>query len=205
MDCTVLSNGVGSVSFAPSSGRSVGLRTLLVAALTISVCSPSHGGDAIEASGDILQFVLPTVALGATIIHRDDRDGRRWDRKGTLQLGEGLATAMGVTFALKYALDTDRPNGGHHSMPSGHTSISFASAEFLRKRYGWEWGIPAYAVASWVGYSRVESDNHYPADVVVGAGIGILSSYIFTRKHKGWNVDVTGDTQSVGLRLSTAW
>jgi len=33
-------------------------------------------------------------------------------------------------------------------MPSGHTAISFSPAEFLRKRYGWEWGLPGYAAAS---------------------------------------------------------
>ncbi len=34
--------------------------------------------------------------------------------------------------------------------------------------------VPAYAAASFVAYSRVESREHYPHDVVAGAGIGIL-------------------------------
>ncbi len=184
----------------PSSRRRVGL-----ALCGCIVASRISAADAIQSSGDILQFVLPAVAIGATIGHRNEADGSRWDRKGTLQFAESAALTLGVTYALKYSLDTPRPNGGSHSMPSGHTSISFSSAEFLRKRYGWEWGAPAYAAASWVAYSRVESNQHHPEDVIVGAGIGILSSYLFTRPYQGWNVGVTADTRSVGLQLSRSW
>lgn len=165
----------------------------------------NSSAEAIELSGDVLQFALPAVAMGATLGHRNEEDGRLWDRTGSLQFVESAALTLGVTYALKYGLDTTRPNGSPHSMPSGHTSISFSSAEFLRKRYGWEWGVPAYAAASWVAYSRVESNQHHPQDVVVGAGIGILSSYVFTRPYQGWNVSVMADTQSAGLIFSRNW
>ena len=39
-------------------------------------------------------------------------------------------------------------------------------------------------------------------DVVAGAGIGILSSYIFTKPYKGWNASLEGDTKSFALRLN---
>ena len=65
-----------------------------------------------------------------------------------------------------------------------------------------EYGVPAYAAASFVAYSRVESREHYPRDVVAGAGIGILSSYIFTKPYKGWNASLEGDTKSFALRLN---
>lgn len=123
----------------------------------------NSSAEAIELSGDVLQFALPAVAMGATLGHRNEEDGRLWDRTGSLQFVESAALTLGVTYALKYGLDTTRPNGSPHSMPSGHTSISFSSAEFLRKRYGWEWGVPAYAAASWVAYSRVESNPAPPA------------------------------------------
>ena len=38
--------------------------------------------------------------------------------------------------------------------------------------------------------------------MVAGAGIGILSSYIFTQPYKGWNASVEGDTKGFALRLS---
>ena len=178
-------------------------RRLLAPGLALFVCCVRvRGADSIQTSGDVLQFALPALALGATVGHRNEEDGRRWDRKGTLQFAESAALTLGVTYALKYSLNTTRPNGGSHSMPSGHTSISFSSAEFLRKRYGWEWGVPAYAAASWVAYSRVESRQHHPEDVVVGAGIGILSSYLFTKPYHGWEAQLTGGTRSFGIQVS---
>src|ERR1043166_9233979 len=114
------------------------------------------------------------------------------------------ASPLGFTYGLKYAVSETRPNGGSHSFPSGHTSISFCSAEFVRKRYGWEYGIPAYALASLVAYSRVEAGEHYPHDVIAGAGIGIASSLIFTRPYKGWKVQLEADGKYYGFRISRA-
>lgn len=150
--------------------------------------------DSIQTAGDVLQFVLPATAGGLTLGYLDG--------EGALQLGESLAVTLGVTYALKYSINERRPNGGSQSFPSGHSSISFCAAEFMRKRYGWEYGVPAYAVASFVAYSRVESREHYAHDVIAGAGIGVLSSYIFTKPYKGWNGSVEGDTKGFAFRIS---
>jgi len=157
----------------------------------------ARAGDAIATAGDVLQYVLPGTAAGLTIIHRDGQ--------GALQFGESAALTLGVTYGLKYTVDETRPNGGTHSFPSAHTSISFSAAEFMRKRYGWEYGIPAYAAASFVAYSRVEAREHYPHDVIAGAAIGIVSSYIFTKPYKGWHVEADADGKYFGIRLSRAW
>jgi len=53
-------------------------------------------------------------------------------------------------------------------------------------RYGWAYSAPAYALAAFTGYSRVESDHPYWRDVAAGAGIGILSSRPFTYHMKRW-------------------
>ena len=52
-------------------------------------------------------------------------------------------------------------------------------AEFIRKHYGPWWGAPAFAAAGWVGYTRVQSHNHYWRDVIGGAVVGIASNYDF--------------------------
>lgn len=165
-----------------------------IAMIAAADCGRLVAADSIHDAGDILQFVLPATAAGLTLGHCDGQ--------GALQLSESMAVTLGVTYALKYSIDAKRPNGGGQSFPSGHTSISFSAAEFMRKRYGWEYGVPAYGAASFVACSRVESREHHPQDVVLGAGIGILSSYIFTKPYKGWNVHVGGDAKSFGVRLS---
>ena len=153
---------------------------------------PACAAGPTERAGDVLQFVLPATAVAITGLHRD--------REGGIQFLESAATTIAVTYALKYAVNEKRPNGGRQSFPSGHTSISFASAEYLRKRYGWEYGIPTYAAASFVAFSRVESGQHHPQDVIGGAAIGILSSTLFTRRFKsGWKVHADGDLRGFAL------
>ncbi len=176
------------------------MRLLLVAVFLFIYLTAGIGaraGDNIATAGDVLQYVLPATAAGLTLGHRDG--------KGALEFGESAALTLGVTYGLKYTVNEKRPNGGSHSFPSAHTSISFSAAEFMRKRYGWEYGIPAYAAASFVAYSRVEVGEHYPHDVVAGAAIGIVSSYIFTKPYKGWHVEADADGKYFGVRLSRAW
>ena len=157
----------------------------------------ARAGDSIQAAGDVLQLVLPATAGGLTLGYQD--------YKGTLQFGESAALTLGATYSLKYAVNETRPNGGSQSFPSAHSSISFCSAEFMRKRYGWEYGLPAYAAASFVAYSRVEAREHYAHDVVAGAAIGIASSYIFTRPYRGWHFQVDADAHYFGIRLTRSW
>ena len=163
----------------------------------LSIGVDLHAGDSVESAGDVLRFVLPATAAGLTLAFKDGQ--------GTLQLGESAALALGVTFGLQSTVDERRPNGEARSFPSGHTSISFASAEFVRNRYGWKYGLPAYVLASFVGYSRVEANQHYTHDVLAGAAIGIISSALFTRPYEGWHIQAEADHNYFGIRLTRTW
>ena len=129
---------------------------------------------AVRTSGDILAFVTPAASL-ATVLVLQDWQGLK---QGALA---GVST-IGMTYALKYLIKKERPDhSDKHSFPSMHTSVSFTGAAFIQRRYGWKWGIPAYAIASYVGWSRTYAKKHDWWDVVAGAAIGAGSSYIFTR------------------------
>ncbi len=83
--------------------------------------------------------------------------------------------AMG--YGLKAVVKEERPgNSGHHSFPSGHTTIAFTGAELLRQEYGNTLGWAGYAVASAEAFLRVYNNKHWLGDVLAGAGIGILSA-----------------------------
>jgi len=170
---------------------------LLGILISLTACVGAQAGDDIELAGDIMQYTLPAAAVIMILENKDSQ--------GALQFGESAALTVGITEGLKYAVDERRPNGGKHSFPSAHTSISFSAAEFIRKRYGWEYGIPAYAAASFVAYSRVEARQHHPQDVVAGAAIGIINSYLFTRPYKGWQVQAETDGKYYGIRLTLNW
>lgn len=160
----------------------------------IMVIDSAEAKNGIEMAGDVFQLVLPATAGGLTLAFHD--------QEGFVQLSKSGALTMGVTYGMKYAIDAERPNGGEHSFPSGHTSTSFASAEFIRGRYGWSYGIPAYVLASFVGYSRIESKQHHTRDVIAGAVIGIGSSYLFTTPYKGWQVQPLVGSSFYGIGLS---
>lgn len=170
---------------------------LPAALLGLIVVHSVRARDKVEVAGDVLRFVLPGTAAGLALGLEDN--------EGLFQFGKSAALTLGATYALKYTIDEERPDGGSRSFPSGHTSISFSSAEFLRKRYGWQYGLPAYAVAAFVGYSRVEADKHYTHDVLAGAALGVVSSYLFTTPYPGWNVQIEADAGYCGVGLSHQW
>lgn len=130
-----------------------------------------------EKQGDFFQILLPSTALAASLLWQDQEDG-------SMQFLKAFASTFLITHGLKRIIDKTRPNGGRHSFPSGHTSAAFMGAAFLEKRHGWSVGIPAYLLASYVGWTRVEAKQHDEWDVFVGATIGIVSSYFFTTKYK---------------------
>lgn len=140
--------------------------------LAIFVPPPASAKGGLELYGDIAQIAIPGLAGVASLAKRD------YD--GTLQLLVGTGLTIGVVQGLKYAADTERPDGGSRSFPSGHTAAAFAGASYLHYRYGWKWGLPTYAAAAVVGYSRVEADRHYWYDVVAGAAIANVIAYVVT-------------------------
>ena len=153
------------------------VRKPLLACLLGIILSLGAGGafadnDTLETAGDVGLVALPVAAAGMTVLNRD--------REGTRQLGMALLSTAAVTGGLKLAVREKAPNGDDHAFPSGHTSIAFAGASFLQRRYGWGYGAPAYLAAAFVGYSRVETDHHRFHDVLAGAAIGIVSNVIFT-------------------------
>jgi len=170
---------------------------LFMAIFCLGASGPVQADDRLKNAGDVLTIALPATAAGLTLGFKDGQ--------GTLQLGSSAALALGLNYGLKYTVDAQRPNGEDHSFPSTHATVSFMSAEFMRKRYGWEYGIPAYLAASLVAYSRVQADEHYTRDVLAGAAIGIGSSYLFARPYKGWQMQPDVGQGYYGIRLSRNW
>ncbi|NER13639.1 phosphatase PAP2 family protein [Leptobacterium flavescens] len=131
----------------------------------------------IQETGDVLQIVLPATALASTIITKDF--------KGTWQFTKAFALNKLVTFGLKRAINKDRPDmTDQNAFPSGHTSTAFQGASFIQQRYGWKYGIPAYVLAGFTGYSRINAERHDLLDVFAGALVGIGSTYLFTTPYQ---------------------
>lgn len=83
--------------------------------------------------------------------------------------------------------EREKNKNAFHSLPSGHTAQAFLAATVVHKefRYKSPWyGIGAYAVASSVAIFRMINDRHWQSDVLVGAGIGILSTHVVYATHR---------------------
>lgn len=71
-----------------------------------------------------------------------------------------------------------------HSFPSGHACSSFAVAGSLFWSMGKTWNrirIPALILAILISFSRLYVGVHYPTDVLTGAAVGLLGSWLICR------------------------
>lgn len=86
-----------------------------------------------------------------------------------------------TTAAIKTSIKSKRPEfpDENDSFPSGHASMSFAFASVVTAEHGLYWGLPAYAIASFISVSRINDGRHWVHDIIAGATIG--ASY-------GWGV-----------------
>lgn len=103
-------------------------------------------------------------------------------------LCKGELMMLGSVYLLKNTIKEYRPDGSDAaSFPSAHSAQAFLAATFLsmeyKQRFRW---IPyaAYTVAGSVALLRIANNEHYLSDVLVGAGIGILSQKIAYWTHQ---------------------
>lgn len=172
-------------------------RLIAAAATLMTLPAPALASEkGWDDAGTIARDALVVAAFGVPLLQGD------WD--GTLQAGGSVGATMLITAGMKEAFPTLRPDrSDDKSFPSGHTSVAFAAAGTIHNRHGWEAGLPAYLVASFVGLSRVEARKHRVGDVLVGAALGAGTAHLITRR-KNDRVQIVpwGDTKSGGVALA---
>ncbi|MEO6583552.1 MAG: phosphatase PAP2 family protein [Ferruginibacter sp.] len=140
-----------------------------------------------------LQFSPIAIAYGLDGLGYKSKTALK-NRTAVLLKGELFMTS--AVFGLKRLTHQLRPdNSGDNSFPSGHTAQAFAAATFLSEEYQskFKW-MPylAYGIATSVGVLRMANNKHYISDVLLGAGLGILSmkvsylthQYKWSKEHK---------------------
>ena len=97
------------------------------------------------------------------------------------------------------------------SFPSGHTSSAFSVMTFLAKQYDHWWvKVPAYTAAASVALQRIDSRNHWGADVVVGGAVGYWVASTLVNRYPG-NSNISRSHRSsissyvFGNRLGVCW
>lgn len=165
-----------------------------------AITSPVYGETSgTETAGNVLTAAIPVLGAGMTFFKHDD--------PGKQQFLVSCLVNLGVSYGLDAATSNERSKNEDNkgSFPSQHTAIAFQGASFIHCRYGLEYALPAYAGAAFVGYSRLQADKHYPEDVIAGAAIGFLSSYLFTTPYCGVQIVPTVSNGNYLLNFLTSW
>lgn len=126
---------------------------------------------------DYLQYAPGAALLAMKIAGVESRSS--WPR---LLVSDAFSAVImiGVSENLKRAVKEMRPDGeDNRSFPSGHTAVSYMMATMLHKEYGHisPWiSLGSYAIAATTATSRMLHNRHWMSDILVGAGIGVLST-----------------------------
>src|SRR6266566_259649 len=127
-----------------------------------------------------------------------------YEQKTALLAGEALADSLVLSSVMKGVSRRLRPSDiapqgdfsdtffrSHSSVfstsfPSGHTIAAFSVATVFAQRYRNHRWVPwvAYDIAGAIGFSRVTTQAHFPADVLWGAALGYsISRFGVLRAH----------------------
>jgi hypothetical protein len=123
------------------------------------------------------QFLPAAVLVGMKVAGVPSESS--WSR---MLVADAFSAAImsSTVWTLKNITHVERPDGSNRqSFPSGHTATAFMTATMLNKEYGHlsPWiGVGAYTVATGTGLMRMANNKHWLSDVMVGAGIGIIST-----------------------------
>jgi membrane-associated phospholipid phosphatase len=91
--------------------------------------------------------------------------------------------------------------GAAHSFPSGHTTSAFAlffSLALIMRRPGWD--AACFALAALVALSRVYLAQHFLADTLAGAGLGVATAWAVA-----WYLARQTDRPWLDQRLGRGW
>lgn len=131
---------------------------------------------------DYLQYGPAVVWAGLSLAGVKGRS-QPLDRALIGVLAYGISSM--VVLGLKHTTNELRPDGSNYlSFPSGHTANAFTGASLLDREFGGvgPWiPIGGYAMATSTGILRLTNDKHWLSDVLVGAGIGLLSTEVAYR------------------------
>jgi len=179
-------------------------------AAAVLACSPAWADSdkdvGLQHIGEGVAYALPLVAGGISI-WKDD-----WNGVGQLVLA--TAATVGTVYGLEHVVKEEAPyckgspGCSDDAFPSGTAAVAFAPAQYLWNRYGWEYGLPAYGAAAFVGTTRVVAGDHHVWDVAASGAISWAYNWIITDRYRppeNLQSNIEASPRSVVLALNYRW
>ena len=154
--------------------------------------------------GDIAGQLVPNAAYVLANMYLGYRGDEQAYRRA-MGMFKATAYAGGTATVLKYIVREPRPHdhSQRNSFPSGHSSTVFAFSGYVWAEHGWKWGVPAMAIATLTGASRINDNKHRVHDVFAGATIGLAFGWGIQRLQMNGTNSVSFapiiDSQTKGL------
>ena len=145
--------------------------------------TPKDESGSVGSTGAALGGPVVLGVVGGSLIAVPFTKNARF-RAFTFDVTQAFIMDAVVVQSLKYAVHRTRPDQSNNkSFPSGHAADSFMLATVLTHHYGKKFGIPVYALATFVAYSRVDKKKHFASDVVFGGTLGYVMARTAIRGH----------------------
>jgi len=176
-------------------------RIAVCAAIALFTFSAQSANANDENAGKAVAIAIPLAAGTVALLHD-------WDWTGVKELTVDTGLTVGTALLLKQIVREQRPDkSDFHSFPSDTAALAFAPASFLWDRYGWEYGVPAYAAAIYTGYSRVEAKKHHWYDVAASAALGWGYSRLITTRytHRRFYSNLYASSNGIFADFSYRW
>jgi membrane-associated phospholipid phosphatase len=148
------------------------------------------------------------ASVGTYLIGRYAKPGgsrtNKWSHVG-FDLLRAQAVSSALMYGIKVSVRRDRPTGACCSFPSGHATVTFATASVLERHFGYRASWPMWIIAGYVAASRLIDNHHFASDVVFGAALGVASGWTIVGRHGRDTFAMTPVLMSGGAGVAFTW
>jgi hypothetical protein len=190
------------MKFSPSVLICALLANVQAGEATTSLPAPSLTTGYKSTAGSIatgLAISLPVLATGITIA--------KHDRVGAAELLAGTILSVGTTYALNNLVREERPDyASAHSFPAETSALAASSSAFLWGRYGWQYGVPAFAASDLVSFSLAQAKKAHWYDTLASSFIATGYGLVVTKRFKSrYNIQTRVSALPAGGLVSFAY
>ena len=147
---------------------------------------PGHivGQTGVMVGAGLLTYTVGRVKDAA---NKDDPTyEKKWSHVG-MDIIRAQILDEAIVETMKLIARRERPDHSDNmSFPSGHASVTFATATIIERHLGWKMSAVGYAFATYVAASRLHDNVHWLSDVVFGAAVGTIAGRTVTQHGRNY-------------------